>query len=232
MSGTMDRYQVQRREPLSQRIYREMRRDLAAGEFDPGTKLGEERLAERYRASRTPVREALARLISDGLIERRGNILYPVRPRLDGLAEYYDARALIEIAGIDRVRGGQAARHDPVVLRPELERWAGMREVPVAADIDFALADEAFHRALLTASGNAALAEALAVIQKKVRAAWFLDYPTPGRAEMIAAEHVAITEALLAGDLAGARAALAAHIDDSRRLVEGGLADGQERPVR
>ncbi|MFZ2238224.1 MAG: GntR family transcriptional regulator, partial [Gordonia amarae] len=77
-----------------------MRRDLAAGEFDPGTKLGEERLADRYRVSRTPVREALARLISDGLIERRGNILYPVRPRLDGLAEYYDARALIEIAGI------------------------------------------------------------------------------------------------------------------------------------
>lgn len=228
MSGTMDRYQVQRREPLSQRIYREMRRDLAAGEFGPGTKLGEERLAERYRASRTPVREALARLIADGLIERRGNVLYPVRPRLDAPAEYFDARALIEIAGLDRVRDGRAAGYDPLVLGPELERWAAMGNVPVAADIDFALADDAFHRALLTASGNEALAEALAVIQEKIRAAWFLDYPTPGRAAMIAAEHVAIVQAMLAGDLDGARAALAAHIDDSRRLVEGGLAEGYE----
>ena len=227
MSGTKDKYRIPQRESLSQRIYRELRRDLAGGEFGPGTRLGEERLAERYRASRTPVREALARLLSDGLIERRGNILYPVRPRLDGLPEYYDARALVELAGLDRVRDGRAGGHDPVVLRPELDRWLAMRDGPLVADIDFAIADDAFHRILLTSSGNAALAEALTVLQKPIRAAWSLDYPTPGRAEMIVADHVTIAQALLSGDLTSARAALAAHIDDSRRLVEVGLTSRQ-----
>ena len=113
------------------------------------------------------------------------------------------------------------------MLRPELDRWLAMRDGPLVADIDFAIADDAFHRILLTSSGNAALAEALTVLQKPIRAAWSLDYPTPGRAEMIVADHVTIAQALLSGST-GACAALAAHIDDSRRLVEVGLTSAAE----
>ncbi|MBD0023037.1 FCD domain-containing protein [Gordonia pseudamarae] len=235
MSGTTDKKRVRRREPLSQRIYRELSKDLAAGEFGPGATLGEERLAERYRASRTPVREALVRLISDGLVERRGTMLYPVRSPADGLAEYYDARALIEVAGLDRVRAGLSRAHDPAVLAVEADRWRAMRAEPgggdVGADIDFVLADDRFHVALLAASGNGALAEALVAVQKKIRGVWLLDYPTPGRTRMIVEDHLVIVDALRAGDLDTARAVLTAHIDDSRRLVQAAPGAGHGRPA-
>jgi GntR family transcriptional regulator len=59
-----------------------IQRGIAAGEFGPGTILpSEAELAERYRASPEEVRLALARLDSDGLIVRRGDLSAMVRPR-------------------------------------------------------------------------------------------------------------------------------------------------------
>jgi DNA-binding GntR family transcriptional regulator len=52
-------------------VYDRLRADLLAGEMEPGSKLAIEALAERYATSPTPLREALNRLISDGLVERR-----------------------------------------------------------------------------------------------------------------------------------------------------------------
>lgn len=230
MSGTTNESVSRRREPLSQRIYRELRRDLARGEFGTDVKLGEELLAGRYRASRTPVREALARLDSEGLVERRGTGLYPVRPRLDRLGDYFEARTLIEVAALDRMREQRSHAYESDVLESdvlesELARWRAMRDGPATGDFDFVIADERFHRVLVVSSGSAALADALSAITEKIRAAWHLDYPTPGRAQTVVAEHIAIGEAILAGDLDTARTSLIAHIDDSKRLVEAGVAE-------
>ena len=52
-------------------LYDQLRADLLAGELEPGTKLAIEALAEHYETSATPLREALNRLVSDGLVERR-----------------------------------------------------------------------------------------------------------------------------------------------------------------
>ena len=50
--------------------YQQLRRDLLTGAIPPGTRLREVEVAERLRVSRTPVREALRRLESDGFVER------------------------------------------------------------------------------------------------------------------------------------------------------------------
>lgn len=52
-------------------LYDRLRADLLGGTFEPGSKLAIEALAERYESSATPLREALSRLVADGLVERR-----------------------------------------------------------------------------------------------------------------------------------------------------------------
>lgn len=89
---------------MSERVYRALQQDLAAGVLVPTERLGEERLAEAYGVSRTPVREALARLLSDGLLERHPDGLYPYRPRVDDLGDLYELRIVLEARGIQRLQ--------------------------------------------------------------------------------------------------------------------------------
>ncbi|MBL1075838.1 GntR family transcriptional regulator [Nocardia sp. 2] len=227
--------------PLSDRVYRALQRDLAAGVLVPTERLGEERLAETYGVSRTPVREALARLLADGLVERHSDGLYPYRPRVEELADLYELRILLEAHGIQRQRGvGDPARdgadverctaenttaatgsapHDRDLVRAELATWRHLREHPPEPGAALIAADERFHSALLTASGNTALAEALGTVHARVRPVRALDIPTPDRISTMTDDHISIAEQLLAGDLEKALNALIAHIATSRDHV-------------
>ncbi len=190
-----------------------------AGGLSPDERLGEERLAERYNVSRTPVREALARLQADGLVERRDMGLFPYRPRLDALGDYYELRITLESRGIERILADPDLAHDRAVLLPEVERWRAFRAAPPDPDAGFVDADEQFHMVLLAASGNHALTEALATVNARIRPVRMFDYLTPDRMLATIEEHIAIAEAVLDHDLVDARTRLLAHIDQSRRVV-------------
>ncbi|MER2220526.1 MAG: GntR family transcriptional regulator, partial [Rhodococcus sp. (in: high G+C Gram-positive bacteria)] len=96
------------RPPLREQVYRSIRSDLMSGQIAPSERLGEERLAHLYGVSRTPVREALAKLESDGLVERDEHGLFPYRPHLDELGGLYELRLLLEVHGLRRVLEGEA----------------------------------------------------------------------------------------------------------------------------
>ncbi|MGW0044992.1 GntR family transcriptional regulator [Rhodococcus sp. NPDC003348] len=206
-------------EPLRERVYRALRNDLMSGRIGPSERLGEERLAETYGVSRTPVREALARLQADGLVERDVHGLFPYRPRLDDLADLYELRITLEMRGIRRILHGDAGRHDPEVLGPELDRWYGYRKDTPEPDAGFVALDEQFHITLLASSGNGALVDALANVNAKVRPVRMFDYLTPDRMAATVDEHVAVAELVLDGHLQRAHDALLAHIDESRAVV-------------
>jgi len=55
--------------PLQEMVYRSLKEDYAAGVFSPGRRLDVQEIADRYRSSKTPAREALCRLMGEGLIE-------------------------------------------------------------------------------------------------------------------------------------------------------------------
>ncbi len=101
---------------MSERVYRSLQRDLAAGVLVPTERLGEERLAESYGVSRTPVREALARLYADGLLERHSDGLYPYRPRVDELGDLYELRIVLEARGIQRLQATPSSPPEPLTL--------------------------------------------------------------------------------------------------------------------
>ncbi|MEV0356597.1 GntR family transcriptional regulator [Nocardia sp. NPDC050697] len=87
---------------LREQVYDALRRDLAGGVLPATERLREERLAAGYGVSRTPVREALARLLADGLVQRHADGLYPFRPRLDELDNLYELRIVLEARGLQR----------------------------------------------------------------------------------------------------------------------------------
>ncbi|WP_433682340.1 GntR family transcriptional regulator [Nocardia sp. CA-119907] len=210
------------RVPLSERVYESLRRDLATGAIVPTERLGEERLAEIYGVSRTPVREALARLRADGLVERHADGLYPFRPRLEELDNLYELRIVLETRGFQRVIGivGEPTpAHDLALVRAELDTWRGFRDDPPEPGPALVAADEQFHTTLLAAAGNAALAEALTGVYVRVRPVRTLDLPTPERIATMTGEHIAIAEQLLDGDPDAALRTLTTHIGRSRTHV-------------
>lgn len=207
------------RPSLREQVYLQLRGDLMSGRLGPGERLGEERLAELYGVSRTPVREALARLQADGLVERADGGLFPYRPRLEELADLYEVRITLEMRGIRRILSGGSGTHDPEILGPEVQRWYGFRDAMPEPDAGFVALDEQFHTALLASSGNPALVDALAGVNAKVRPVRMFDYLTPDRMRATVDEHIAVAELVLDGQLQRAHDSLLAHIDESRAVV-------------
>jgi DNA-binding GntR family transcriptional regulator len=87
---------VQRAPPLAEQIYNRIRQQLRAGTFGSGERLIDAALAKALNVSRTPVREALSRLVADGLLETGdGGFQVPV-PTPSDMEEIFAIRRLIE----------------------------------------------------------------------------------------------------------------------------------------
>lgn len=208
-------------EPLAARVYVALRADLMAGRYEPGKRLGEERLAGNYGVSRTPVREALSRLAADGLVSREVDGLYPYRPRIDQLNDLYEVRLTLELRGLARAAADPEIRHDRDLLGPELDRWYALQAAPPEPGAGMVDADERYHLTLLAASGNVQLAESLKVVNNRIRPARMFDYFTSERMAATIAEHIAIAEGALEGRYGEATAILTRHIETSRSIVVG-----------
>lgn len=201
------------------RVYEALRDELVGGRFSPWERLAEERLAEHFRVSRTPVREALARLQSDGLIHKRGGGLYLFMPTFRDLTDLYELRVTLELQGLRRAIEDPTVRHDAVRLAAELDDWHTMTQTPPDAGAGFVAVDERFHVVLLDCSGNPALTAALAQVNQKIRGVRMYDYLTGDRMRATVQEHVAVAELVLAGHLRAALDALHHHVGSSRDVV-------------
>ncbi|MFI6578342.1 GntR family transcriptional regulator [Nocardiopsis sp. NPDC050513] len=201
------------------RVYALMREEVLSGRIGPHTRLGEVRLAERFGVSRTPVREALARLHSDGLVERRENGFYATVPNLAELRDLYELRVTLELRGIARAIEDPTVVHDPGILAAELERWEKLRADPPAPDPSFVLLDEEYHAALSRASGNRALTESLVSVNQRIRRVRMYDFLTEDRITSTISEHIQIVEHLLARELDCAYRAMHDHVGASMEVV-------------
>jgi DNA-binding GntR family transcriptional regulator len=205
---------------LADQAYADLKRRLLEGEFPLGRRLGEERLAALLSVSRTPVREALARLHAEGLVERNAEGGYsPARPQLEGIAELYEVRRGLELQALRRP-SGRNERHDLDVLRSLRDDWVALAaEVPLP-DPSFVLLDEDFHVRLALAAGNQALADVLVSVNERIRLVRMQDFLLVDRLEATIAQHVAIVEATLDGELVRAESALEGHLNESMTIVE------------
>ena len=208
--------QVGRRK-RSSTVYAELRRALMLGEYPLIERLGEVKLAEQFGASRTPVREALMRLESEGLVHRRPEGgFYPSSPNLPDIRELYELRRIIELGTLQRMieTGASHDRQAIEALRSEWERQLSTKPAP---EPDFVLLDESFHVGLAAASGNAAIARQLGAVNERIRVVRMQEFLDEERIGKTVRQHLEIVTALCAGSAADAVPLLAAHLDEAHQ---------------
>jgi DNA-binding GntR family transcriptional regulator len=177
------------------------------GIFRPGDRLVESDLADRFKVSRTPIREALQRLETQRLLTREGRSLIVASLDHTQLAELYVVRA--ELEGLTAELAAQHATPEEVnVLRDMVEEDHALIDDPPA----LSRANRRFHRQLHRASHNRFLVEQLDLVHRSMALLAETSLAADGRGAVALEEHRAIVEAIAAGDAPGARKALKAHI--------------------
>lgn len=217
---------------LADRAYTELRDAVLANRLRPGDQLSVPALAVRMGISRSPVREAVQRLIHDGLathVQHRGaevsrvdvhdlRRLYEVRELLEGLAarlatERLDATGVAELEAI-------LAEHQRLLDAGEGE----------AAHIEM---DMRYHQYLRHIAENPHLGEALNTIQGKAHLALHSLWRSAEASRLALQEHRRIFDAMVSGDPAGAESAAREHICRLRVRLSQAVAPGprEEQPV-
>ncbi|MCI4046221.1 GntR family transcriptional regulator [Streptomyces sp. TRM75563] len=177
-----------------------LRAALVDGELVPGQVYSAPALGARFGVSATPVREAMQRLAVEGAVEvvpNRGFRVSERGPR--ELAELAEVRALIEVPVMLSLARTVPA-HRWSVLRPLAE--ATVTAAAVGDRAAYAESDRAFHRAVLTLSGNEQLVSVAEELHR--RSQWpLVSNPATRRADLLAdaSEHTALLDALIAQDL-------------------------------
>ncbi|MCD2195994.1 GntR family transcriptional regulator [Actinomycetospora endophytica] len=206
----------------SERAQAALREAILGGELAPGAHLGEVELAERLGVSRTPVREALARLAAEGLVEahaHRGARVVSFSPEdLDGI---FDVRLALE----PRATGRAAARATAADLDALDDLAARMLAVGTrgpAQDLDALVGlNREFHARLLDVAAAPALSAALGnVVHAPVVLRTFHTYDPASLARSLA-HHAEIVAALRAGDADWASSVMRSHLGNARAVMVG-----------
>lgn len=194
----------------SERAYRALREEIVRWELAPGTVLAEVELAERLQMSRTPVREALARLVADGLAVAVGGRGLEVAPMdLDDVRELYEVRQALETqaARLAARRGDQRVFAE---LAGELGVVPGtLGDADPDREAYYALVAR-FDAALDASVRNDYLVAALGSVRTHLARIRRVAKDNPDRLAAAAAEHRTIAAAIAAGD--GDLAAHATHV--------------------
>ncbi|NUT96487.1 MAG: GntR family transcriptional regulator [Saccharothrix sp.] len=200
-------------------MYLELRDDVLGGRIGPTERLTEPRLAKRFGVSRTPVRDALTRLVADGLLTREDWGHSVVVPSLPRVRDLYEVRIAVELRGISRSIENPHVRHDPDALHTELKHWYALRATPPKPSPGFVLEDERFHTALLASSGNTELVRVLVDVTRRLGRVRMYDFVLPGQITTAIAEHIEIAEQVAHGHLHTAHRLLHEHIGASLEVV-------------
>ena len=203
MSGAQH---VGRQSPSAQDLtYEWLKRHISELPRDGGVFLSESEVAQAAGTSRTPVREALLRLETEGLltiVPKKGAYIPPISD--SEIQAVMEARGLVEDWCVQRV-----VPADPSFVR-ELERILGEQEKLLDDPVEFIDQDRAFHRAIVRQAGNLVLAEFYESLrERQIRMGVRALVSEENRARTVLEEHTAIVRAIAAGDACDA---LAAHL--------------------
>ena len=193
---------------FSDRVERALRDRILHGEVAPGARLNEVEIAGELGVSRGPIREALQRLASDGLVElqaHRGAFVRRLGPA--------EVRDLFEVRmALETTAARLAAQRATDAQLADLDALVHAGAEPIGhADVRFQGARD-LHARLAEATANPALAAHLTLVNQELRLLRTRSGEVPARAEHAVAEHAAIVAAVRAGDADGAAAAMEAHL--------------------
>ena len=213
---------VIQRSRLADQVHDELRARIVAGDLRPGAHLSVPALAVEFELSRSPVREAVQRLVTEGLAtEQPHHGAVVTVPDLVHLAHQYEVRAALEGLSAERAAAGPTRQ-----LVADLER--NLRAHATAFDrgdaLEIVRLDKGFHARILQAARNPALTQVLEPLQEQMVLAMAAgELRTWPRQALV--EHRAVVAALAEGNRMLAREAMTQHV---LRVREGLL--GKQQP--
>jgi DNA-binding GntR family transcriptional regulator len=206
--------------PAAARVYAYVKERLLDGTFPGGALLSENELSQQLGLSRTPVRQAFVQLEAEGLLElypKRGALVVPVAA--SEIEDVFEARLLVEEHCARR-----AASAGPALAAQLAEEIAEQERAIATGEStsDFARSDRRFHRAIVSAAGNAILTrlyDALRDRQQRIAAVSLAR--NPADAQRFVADHREIAAALERGDATAACELVSAHLRSARDAARG-----------
>ncbi len=206
--------QVQEPQSLRDAAYEAIKHRIITCVLKPGEYVNEAYLSSTLGIGRTPVRQAIDRLMLEGMVDvipRKGVIVKPVS--LDEIMQIIEVRLLTEAYCV-RLAADRADRDEIIHLSDILARahqWIEARNSE-----HLMLLDREFHMVLARASKNAVLGDCLAKLHDRSLRFWFISLNRPGHHKSVQDQHQAILAAIKDRDPAGAEDAMRAHINAFR----------------
>jgi GntR family transcriptional regulator, rspAB operon transcriptional repressor len=205
---------------LSEKVYRAFKRDIIHSVYQPGEPLSEKELADRYKGSRTPVREAAVRLQNERLLRIVPNRGYFVAQiTLQVLNDIYEFRCAVECAAAElAARKGADAE--------SLRKLNELAQVTCSPDdrescVRFIESDTAFHMIIARLSRNQMLIQAISEARSQMERIMFAAIDINYYGEAPGREHRAILKAIEERDPEAARREMYEHIIQSKDKVLG-----------
>jgi DNA-binding GntR family transcriptional regulator len=213
-----------KRQRATDEVYESLRQAVLNHVFQPGERLQLDEIAGKLGVSQTPVRNAVQKLASEGLIEirpRSGTFVATLTKR--EIEETFELRRALECLAAERAISRMTAE-DIAEMKSLVARMAE----PVVDDTGLLRRQQwntQFHAILIRASGNQRLQEMYDELRANIQIARIhvAEHNRGSRFDMEQAEHEAIIAALDARDLEALQQALTAHIDRAKVSLIGAL---------
>ena len=202
---------------LADAAYAKLKRSIIRCEVAPGALVTEAMLVKDLKLGKTPVREALARLVHEGLVRNIPRHGYEVTPiTLRDVHDLFGLRLVVEPAAAQLAAGHVDAKR----LRRLDELCKAGYDVDDQSSIDaFLQANYELHETIALASGNPRLAQSLEGLLDESERLFHLGLMLRNRSNEMAHEHKALVTALAAGDSDAARKIATTQIVESQRMV-------------
>lgn len=193
------------------RIVRAIEAEIVSGEREPGSHLNEQEIADKFKVSRTPVREAMRHLASAGFVDmkpRRG--AFVARIPVTRLIQMFEAMTELEslCARLAARRMHPAEKEELVKTHQAYQRFARAE----TAERYFDESNE-FHKLIFQGTHNEVLEEMALKMFDQLTAYRRRQLSNPNRTQKSFAEHEAVLKAILSGDEDGAARLMRAHTD-------------------
>ncbi|WP_417212661.1 GntR family transcriptional regulator [Acinetobacter venetianus] len=201
-------------ESRSEVVYKKLLTAIQNGTFEPGTRIREVEMAELFGISRTPVRDAIRRLESDGLLIHV--------PRQGAVIKKLERREIIELYEIRQVLEGTAARyaanHASTIEIDELEMLNDIMLNSIKEPIKVADSNRLFHKSLYQAANNRYLISTLESLSHSMTLLGGTTLDTPERIKEAYEEHLEIINAIKNKDEDKAEKSAQRHIRNAQNL--------------
>ena len=215
---------------LSSSIVTTLKEQIVHWHYPPEHRLTEEELSKRFRVSRSPIREALRVLATDGFLKRLPNRSYVVKQyTVEEIEELYDVRQALELYTVERLAGKELSAPHKAELEDLRHTWTELLNESSKQPEEFAILDTLFHDTLARIFGNKSLLRNLRSINERLALFRMLDFENRARAEQTCRQHLEIVERIMSHDSPGARAAMQSNIEEGRNNVRLAIKDALAR---